>query len=317
MATSQNTVTALLALVKQRSYQPANGGPTNAAILRDLNTEMLTYVSPLLATIGEEFFVAPYPFTTVAGQQAYDIPGDSIGSRIRDVQVLANDNVSWVSLAHEEPERAAGYQINAVRPSAYFVRGNQFHLLPKPSTSSQAMRILYYKRPREMVNSGYSVGSNCTLVGPNYEVTVASTAGMTDGNFDIDDTTTGEILVADLPGTVYSSTVLRFPASGLTSDQITALLADYTSTFIGSGLAYVADVPPEAAVLLAQRVACVILQEQGNPKAPSAYSELERVKQVVQTLFAPRTSGRGRKVVNRNGPGWGAWRWGWGRNWGN
>lgn len=319
MATNQTTAASLIALAKQRAYIPANGGPTDTAILRDLNAELLTYVAPFLLKIGEEFFIAAHEFDTVADQANYDIPADSIGYKIRDVQVLVDDGgEAWVSLAHEEPERAAAYRQDASRPRAYFVRANEIHLLPKPSTSGQEMRIMYPARPREIVaSSAYSVASGSAgPSGGNYTITVASTAGLTAGDFDIIDTDTFEVISEGLPGTITNSTTLTFAAADLTAAQITALLACAGDTIIGSGQSPGADVPPEAAVLLAQRVACLMLQEQGDPRMAQAFSELERVKQMLLDIFAPRTSGRARKVVNRNGPGWGIGRWGYGRFWG-
>lgn len=315
MASNQTSATALIALVRQRSYQPANGGPTDTAILRDLNAELSTFVVPLLTTIGEEFFVDLHEFETVQNQESYAIPSDSIASKIRDVQVLADDNVSWISIAHEEPERAATYAQSYQRPIAYFIRSTKIVLLPKPSTGGQSLRMAYYRRPRQIVNNGYANAS--AVSGPsagNYSVTV-DTTDMTTGNFDILDPVTYEIISEALPGTVTNSTTLTFAASALDADQITALLAATNDTFIGSGLAPVADVPPEAAVLLAQRVAAMILQEQADPRMAQAFSEVERVKLTLQNLFAPRASGRARKVVNRNGPGWGSWRWGYRRWW--
>jgi hypothetical protein len=311
VATNQTTATALIALAKQRAYQPANGGPTNTAILRDLNAELVTYVAPFLMRIGEEFFVTTETFSTVANQANYDIPSDSIASKIRDVQVLADDGVSWVSLAHEEPERAAMYSDTSTKPSAYFIRANEIHLLPKPSAAGQSMRLLYYARPREIVESGYSTASGVSgPSGGNYTVTVASTTDMATGDFDIIDPETYEVLSAELPGTVTNSTTLTFAAASLTAAQISALTAASGDIFIGSGESPAADVPPEAAVLLALRVATMMMQEYGDPRVEGVLREVERVKQTLTDLFAPRASGLARKVVQRNGPGWGWSRWG-------
>ena len=318
MASNQTSATALIALVKQRAYQPANGGPTDTAILRDLNAELLTYVVPLMTNIGEEFFVDLYPFTTVQNQDAYDIPADSIASKIRDVQVLADDNVSWVSIAHEEPERAATYALSSQRPMAYIIRANKIILLPKPTVTGQAMRMAYYRRPRELVNSGYSALSSFSAASPPLPaiIGVSSTSGMAGTGFDLIDSTTSEVILSDFQATVIDPTTLN--STSLTDDEASTL-AQYAlsggATVIVTGTSPIVDVPPEAAVLLAQRVASLVLQEQADPRMAQAFAEVERVKYTLQTLFAPRASGRARKVVNRNGPGWGSWRWGYRRWW--
>lgn len=311
MAATQTTATSLLALTKQRAYMPVEGGPSNASILRDLNAELLTFVAPLLMSIGEEFFVALDSFSTTSGTAEYDIPTDSIGYKIRDVQVYitGSGTPAWVSLAHQEPERAAQYAQTATWPSAYFIQANQIVILPTPQTA-WSMRIKYYKRPREIVEDGYA---NATVAsgpsGGNYTVTVDAT-DMATGDFDILDPDTYAIISANLPGTRTNATTLTFAAADLDSDQIAALLASVGDTYIASGTAPVADVPPEAAVLLALRAAVVYMQENDSPNAPRVFTEIERVKMVLAKLFAPRASGNARKVVNRWGPGWGSARWG-------
>lgn len=311
MASNPNSASELIALARQRSYQPANGGPTAAAMLRDLNAEMLTTITPILTKMGEEFFVEPHEFTLIQGQRAYDIPADSIGVKVRDVQLLADDNVSWLSLAHEEPERAASYVTTDVKPKAYIIRANTIEFVSKPANSTQEARIMYYRRPRQIVDSGYSVCSSVTgPSGGTYTVNVASTTGMATGLFDIIDATTHARISESLQGTVASGTTLTFAAAGLDSDQIAALVASAGATFIGHNESPSADLPPEAGVLLAQRVACIVLQEQASPRVAAAFSEYERIKQGLKELFSPRAAGRQRKIVNRQGPGWGAWRWG-------
>jgi hypothetical protein len=307
MPSNQVTATALLASFKRRAYIPGNGGPSNVDICARLTEELLVFVAPLLMEIGEEFFVASSAFSTVANTGAYDIPEKSIGSKIRDVQILLDDGVTWESLEHEEPERASNYAHTATRPVAYYIQNNEIVLLPTP-TGVQSMRIRYYKRPRDIVSTGYSNASLIALLGGVYTVTVPSTAGMVDGDFDILDPATFQPVTdgEGLPGEVDSDTTLTFNAADLTADQITALAAATGDTFIGSGNAPIADVPPEAAILVTQRAAAVWLQSASDPRSAQAFAEVERVKVTLRNLFAPRASGRPRRVVNLTGPGWGA-----------
>ncbi len=310
MASNQTSATSLLALTRQRAFLPVQGGPPNVDILRDLNAELLVFVVPVLTGIGEEFFVAPSEFDTVSGTREYDIPADSIASKIRDVQVVDPANPdNWLSLAHEEPERAAAYAQASGRPVAYFVRNGVISLLPAP-TAVWSMRIMYYRRPREIVNTGYSTATDFELAGGDYTVQVADTDGMVDGYFDILDPTTYAILAENMYGTVdEGQNEITFEAALLTDAQTTAMEDCVDKVFIASGTAPVADVPPEAAILLALRAATIYLQEAADPRMAQAFSEIERVKNVLQSLFAPRTSGRPRKVVNTSGPGWGSARW--------
>ncbi len=317
------TAAGLIAAVRSAAYLPVSGGPSDAQILADLNRQQSTYVVPFMVTIGEEFFVSPHLFSTVAGTREYDIPADSIASKIRDVQVLVPGNTSatdaWVSLAQEEPERAAMYSQAGGQPVAYFKQGNQVSLLPAPTTV-WSMRLMYYRRPSQIVTSGYQTITGVTPSGSN---TVLTT--VVSGVLQTAATTAGY----DAAGTVPVDVVSLSDPTNLKATNAPAALAATTVTFSDdyddgvtvtsmyaciAGQSPVSQLPREANELLTLRTAAFQLQKTGDPRMGQAFDECARVKKTLTELFAPRASGRPRKIVNMNGPGWGSSRWT-GRGW--
>lgn len=303
------TAASLVEAVRDRGYLPVAGGPSSADILRALNREQLSYVVPILMGLGDEFFVAVQDVTLTQGESDYDIPPNSIGAKIRNVQVSIDGGTNWYNVPHTEPERAPTYTNDETQgnPAAYFIRANHISLVPAPS-GAYRMRFAYYRRPDAIASSGFSVFSAWS--GPSagdYTATVASTTGMASGSFNLIDSSTYEVLIEGIDGTVTNGTTLTIPAANLTSAQVALLAASTGSTsFINRGNTPAAQLPDEAANLLTQRAASVILQYKNDPNAPLALAECERMKGVLVKMLAPRAAGLPRKIVSRYGPGWGA-----------
>lgn len=306
------TAASLIQDVRDRAFLPVSGGASDAELLRFINREQLSYVVPILMGIGDEFFVAQRETTLTANEETTDIPSNSIGSKVRNVQISIDSGTTWYNLTHSEPERGPMYtndQVNG-NPGAYFIRANEIFLLPPPS-GAWLLRLDYYRRPDAIVAaSGYSALSNWSgPSGGNYTATVAANTTFATGRFNLIDSTTYEVLVEDVMGTVASSTSITFASSGLTAAEI-ALFSARASAGTGLVIQYgntpAAQLPDEAANLLSQRAAAMFLMSKADPKAPLAMQECDRMKGVLTKLLAPRAAGLPRKIVGRQGPGWGA-----------
>lgn len=317
------TWSALVAQVRRRALVGGSGTSdwTNDQIVAILNEETQDYIVPLVSTIGEEYFVAIEDFTTVANLAEYDIPTDSIASRVRDVQGLIGPQNQYVSMQRIEPERAVvfGPITQTGQPLAYYVQANQIVFSPTPDTE-YSVRLKYYARPRQLVTTGYSAGVSITDTPTGYyTVTVGSTSGMTTGYFDLISPTTYKVDLPSVFGVVASSTTLQFQLSTLTDAEAAYILANFTDIFIASGDSPSAtpDLPVEIVPVLTQRVASVLLQAMRDPGAAQAIAECDKALARARHMLAPRTAGLTRKVVNPYGVGWnGPWvgRRGWGQS---
>lgn len=302
------TAAGLVASVRRRASLPTTGGHSDADILATINEEMQDYIVALLMSTAAEHFVAPHDTTTTAGTAGYDIPSDSIGSKVRDVQVSTDGGANYISLPYVEPERVAN-STNRGTPGAYYLQNNSVILVPCPS-GAFSLRIKYYRRPGYIVSAGYSAPTAVTGSGP-YAVTVGSTSGMAAGTFDLRSSSGNYgLLLEGVTGTVTDGTTLSLT---LTAAQLATLQAALgTSWLVASGDSPVALVPQECVPLLEQRTAAMVLQQLADPRMQQAFVECERAEARVLKMLAPREAGRGRKVVGRSGPGWtNRWPAGW------
>ncbi len=296
------TASGLVASVRRRAYLPSSGSPTTADILATLNEEMQDYLVPLLLDMNEEYLVAVDDQTTVASTAAYDVPSNSVGRKLRDVQVLVN-NV-WKSLDRISPLEAATFGETTTTggyAQAYYLQSNSVILCPTPG-SAYTLRLKYYRRPDQVVSSGFSAfstGSGTTT----YTATVASTTGMAAGTFTLFNSDTYALILEDLSGVVTNATTLTLTVSA--ADATTIEASEGVSSFVNTGdiPCLVPQIPYECVPLLEQRVACMILQAKSDSRTNAALAELERSLVRVREMIAPRTDGRPEKYVSANLPG--------------
>lgn len=303
------TSSSLITAVRDYGYL-SPGNPTDATILRHLNRAQIDYCAPELVKASSEYFVAPFEFTTTGSQADYPVPSRSILSKIRDVQTQPASSAAWISLPYIEPERLAGFSsgTNAGRPFGWYLRMDKVVLAAIPD-GNYAMRFLYYRRPSQIVSTGYSVPTDLT----GATLTVGSTTGMTTGLFDvISSNAPFDPILDDIAGTVASGTTLTLT---LTTAQAALLEAGILTGcwIVGAGDTPAPNMSPEMITLLVQRAASTVGNAIASPQAALASAECDRTLKRLRDAMQPRESGLGRKVVGQNGLGLGRiWRGGWG-----
>ncbi len=303
------TSTGLIAAVRRNAAlgpPAANAFPKNADIIAWLNEEMSNYIIPLLMRPREERFVEYHDFSTVADEDEYRIPYGSIWEDVRDVQSWIGNQ--WVSLPRLSPElaRTASYTSNTGNPAfAYYLKGNQVVLVPKPAAAGQAMRMKYFRRPGYVVAEGYSDVSGISGSGPTYTATVGTTADMDDGLFDLlGNTFPYDPILLDIEGVVAGGTTLTLTMTAAEYAIAAAVTGD--SLLIAAGDAPAPQIPRDLISLLEQRTTLrglVAKKDLDGAKAQSALCE--QTKKVAVEAMNPRADGLGQRIVGRafNGRG--------------
>ncbi len=251
----------------------------------------------------------------ISGTDEYDVPTRAVLSKVRDVLAQAQNAPPYVSLPYLEPERRPFYATGQSQgsPSMWDFRMDKVVLIPTPD-GSYPVRIRYFRRPSQIVSSGYSVPSG--LAGAT--LTVASTTGMSTGNFDVVSSNAPfDPVLDDIAGTVAGGTTLTLT---LTADQSTTLTAAITA---GCWIVAAGDTPapnmmsPEIITLLVQAAAATIGAAMGSPSAPGAFAQRDATLARIRTAMLPREGGLGRKVVGASRLGRGAGPWGVTSGWGS
>ena len=271
-------------------------GLSNTDLLAIATEEMQSYVMSLLLSVREEYRVADYDLTVVAGTSTYRMPERAAGDKARDVLLLVGSD--YVPLTRIEPERRAMSSATG-SVEGFMFQDTDLVLVPTPAQSG-TVRIKYFRRPSKLVATS-AVATIATIASDRLSVTTSSTIPSTfttSAALDFVDNNPGfRLHQMDLTPTVASGTGLTF-ATALPS-SISA--GDYVCL---AGESPVPMCPVEVHPLLCQRTAQVAMEALSDPRAGAAEAKCDRMKKDALALLTPRSEGSARYLINFNGPGW-------------
>ncbi len=293
------TTTALLASVRRRGLLPDSSDNLDDTDLLAMATEELqTSIAELLNSVAEEHHVTYEDIPVVAGTSAYNIPYRAGGSGVRNVEYASSSSpadTDFYSMNRLEPET-----VNDFEESGFYFSDGKVVLTPLP-TAAGTLRISYPRRPNKLVaESAVAVVSTVNTSTKTITLTaVKPTAFLTTMTYDIIKATPSFRSIGD------SLVVTSFPLT--TTMTFTATLptdiaaGDYVCQ---SGESPVAQMPPDLNKLLVLKTRFAALDAIGDPRAlvASQMADAEFVR--ATALLTPRNKGRGRKIINRFGPGW-------------
>jgi hypothetical protein len=310
--------TQLVAAVRRNGALGPNASgvfPDDDDLLAFLNEELPNCLNPMLMKPREERFVRIKAFTAETDVAEYRLPARAMWEDVRDLQVLVPGNTppTWMSLFPIPPENAqSGWAwcwsfTGGTYPAGYYLQDDMGVLVPVPP-QAYSMRWKYFRRPSQVVTTGFSTITDVALDTGTYTVTVGATAGMATGDFDVM-TDAYKALEDDLPGTVASDTTLTFLASALTDEQIAALVVG--NVIAQAGTAPAAQVPQDFASLLALRATYRVQHAKKDSQWKDTLLAVEGLEKKLIAAMTPRKDGLPEHAVVRNAPGlgggWGGW----------
>jgi len=299
------TVTDLIASIKVRCLVPISQITfTTDDILRFANEEIELKMVPNILRVKEEFYVRNKSVTIESGVTEYEIPYRAIGSKLRNLFFKSGGNM--FPATRLEPELVPYYEGsgNGANNTAFYLRGNDIVLIN--GTSAGQVVFSYYLKPNKMVQTTrVGIISSIDRVGNGTigSVTVSNTTFPT--NFTADSEV--DFLQAKPNFGTYNFDV-AITSVNPTTKQIFVLLSDIpTKLKVGDHIANAGEcitpqVPSELQSMLAQTVACRLLEAMGDKDnlvmAEKKLAEMER------NLFAvidSRTEGTPQKINNIRG----------------
>lgn len=285
------TTTDLINNIKlQGSFPTSNSLFSNANFLSILNMEMSKEVVPLLNKINEEYFLANKNQSITSGKNMYRIPTRAVGSALRDVQLLGNNNaITPLNRLYEEDRTTL-----SSNPIGYFLKGNQVELSPMPTSSSDTLRLLYFRRPSKFV-----LPSACAQI-----LSI--------------DTNLNQVVVSALPSTMTTNTQVDFvqansPYDILDMDSAITSVSGTTLTFsslpddlaVGdyiclAGESCVPGIPEELIPILVQAALCTALSSKKDKSVELELQKLNQMKDSILSMLTPRVKSSDKKIVNPN-----------------
>lgn len=246
---------------------------SNDDFLVILNHQMKTEIIPIMMLLSEEFFVLQKDYTITQGA-SYRIPKRSIGSKLRDVQIIDGSGNVTHPYRLDEVDRDTN-------PSGYYVVKNSIELSSDYTTNT--LRLKYFARPN-------------TLVLPTSAGQITSI-----------DTVNKQVVVSSLPSAIATSSSIDFVQSNnpydlLQYDEVVANVSGTTVTMTNSlpdglevgdwlcvaGQSPVPMIPEEMHPVLVQSALVACLASKKDSYFEKEAMILERVKQDAIRMLDPR-----------------------------
>lgn len=299
------TSDSLVESVKRRASIPENQSTfTKEELLDFANEELQLGVVPAIMSLHEDHLLFEDDKPLEANKSDYEIPSRAMGNKLRDVQFKIDDK-NYVEMTRVGiGERFSEFDVRTeTNLRKFYIKGNKVVLVPPVGSSvssTQAIAMVFYIRPSKLV----------------LEERIGIITGI--------NRNTGEIVVSEFPDNFNTSIEYDFykvdaPHSILKIDKTatTVNVATKTVTFnpddipedlqVGDHLAQAGEcmipqVPSELHVMLAQMVACRVLESIGDTQGlQNALLKLQQMEKAAGMIIDNRVDDAPQKVVNRHG----------------
>lgn len=299
----------LLTSIKLRAAVPlAQVSFSDQDLLNFASEEIDLKVVPSILSVREEYYVTTERVPLVANQSAYSIPYRAIGGRVRFVYLESTDGTIH-PLAQIAMEHLPDYQVSSFsyRQSGFYLENDKLVLLPPMDNASSAtgnLIIKYYMKPNKVVESsrGGQIKSIATnpLVATQTDIEVhddlpANITASSEVDFiqsKSNHKTKGfDVIVQAIP----SKKILTINTSDLPSDLV---VGDFVCS---AGESVIPQVPSELQVMVAQAVACRVLEAIGDTQGlANATAKLSEMEVKLLAVVDSRVEAPGKKAVNTN-----------------
>lgn len=304
------TVSELLKSIKSRMMLPeANSTFSDDDLISFANEEILIGLVPSILQMKDDYLTAKAITSINSPQVKYALPERSLGNKLRDV-AYSSDGINEYEMTQinsDEKYSGIGMTTNTGYMRQFYMQGDSIVLYPDINSTVQGfLYFYYYMRPNTLVK----------------EAAVATISGI--------DRTAGTITVSNLPTTYLISSTFDFikrnsphsimskkkgiPAIDIAISNIQSSakvitlasvedipyelqIGDYIAL---AGETCIPNVPTELHVVLAQRVACRVLEAIGDTAGlANADKKLQEMEGKTGILLDDRCEGAVHKVRNR------------------
>jgi hypothetical protein len=281
----------LVTAINRRAFIPTGQTTFSEADIYAIASEQIrNEILPMIMAIREEYFVYHTDYAITANKQVYDIPPRAIGMIVREIHyVNTSGNIS--KLNRLEPEQITSTTRTASIPNDFFIKNNQIWLVDIPSSTDGAtLRVYFMLQPNELIaTTDAAVISNINTNTNVVSVSTIPSSWVTGNIFDFIRQDGGQECVDfDKTSTTVSGTDITFA-----SLPSALRVGDYVAL---QGYSPLVQLPSEFRDLVAQAVACFILEKMKLPGADTERRNYEKSLMNIRNMLAPRTQGSPRAV---------------------
>jgi hypothetical protein len=298
------TVSELLASIKSRAMLPeANSTFSDDDLISFMNEEMLIGLVPSILQMKDEYLVARKIVPLDGARVKYPLPERSLGNKLRDLSYSSDmrNEYEMTQINSDEKYSGIGMSVNTGYMRQFYVQGDSIVLYPDLSVSVTGFLFFYYyMRPNTLVkNSKAATITNINRTTGVIKVDSIPTNYTVTSTFDlIKRNSPHSILEIDLSASSIQTSSKTITITDPTTIPVTLEVGDYINL---AGESCIPNVPTELHMVLAQRVACRILEAIGDTAGlGNANNKLQEMEGKVGVLLDNRVEGAVHKVRNRS-----------------
>ena len=286
---SAYTTADLIASVRVRGMFPdASQGSLSADNILLLATEELRLtIVPMILAVREKYYETYVDYPMVASKSIYPLPLRATGGICSLVQFIVNQAV--YNLSNIDATAVATTQ-TGLYPRGFYFQDNNIVLYPTPNATAGTIRIRYYQRPSLLINT--TASSQITALDQAAgTVTLAAAPSAWSSGVKYDfipnvDPYSPYGVDSVLSNIDLSTNTLSFGTLPVNTDG--TFLVSIGDWIAPAGQTPVPGIPSEFFPLLAQTVACKLLEAIGDPNIAVAQQKLQAYAQNAIRLITPR-----------------------------
>lgn len=298
------TSNSLVESIKRRASIPENQSTfSKTDFLEFANEELRLGLVPSIMKLHEDYLLFEIDVPLQPNKNEYEIPSRAVGNKLRDAQIKIGENnyieLTRIGIGDRFSEYDARSETNLRK---YYIKNNKlvFDTPIGPDASGDAVTMVFYIKPAKLVEEE-RVGIISGINRNTGEIVVSNVPE----NFSISNKY--DFYKAESPHSVLS---IDLTATGInvTSRTITFNASDIPDELkVGDHLAQAGEciipqVPTELQVMLAQMVACRVLESIGDTQGlQNALIKLGQMEQAAGTIIDNRVDDSPQKLVNRHG----------------
>lgn len=298
------TSNKLVESIKRRASIPESQATFTKSDFLDFATEELRLsLVPIIMTLHEDHLLYEHTVPVEANKQEYVIPSRAVGNKLRDVQWKHSENnfseMARVSIGNRFNDGNATTTTNLRQ---FYIKNNKVVLVNFSSNvaGSGDLVMVYYIKPSILVQEDRVA----TIAGINRNTGVITLSSVPDNfntsiKYDMYKVTSPHtILTIDLTASTLNSTTnsITFAVADI-PDELE--VGDHISL---AGEASIPQVPSDLHPMLAQMVACRVLESIGdNEGLQMAMVKLQQMREATGMIIDNRVEDAPRKIINRHG----------------
>lgn len=296
--------TDLVESIKRRASLPENQATYTKQDFLDFATEELRLdIVPSVMSLHEDFFLFEKLITTTDDRE-YEIPSRAVGNKLKDVQLLRRGSTEADDYYIELTRTSIGKRFDRYDTAnlyRFYLKNNKvvFENQVGPQDAG-FISMVFYIKPSKLVDEdrvGIITGINATTG----EIILSELPEH------FNTTITYDFYKADSPHNVLDIDLTATTVNAATN-SITFVPADLPKHLkVGDHLAQAGEcsipqIPTELQIMLAQLVACRILEAQGDTEGlRNALTKLAQMKEAAGFIIDNRVEEAPQKIVNRHG----------------